>query len=243
MSSSSSPARPGSAQASSRKSSAQAAAQHAPLNPSQLRTSHEPGRSPERSMSILQSEDDQFSPGSHPTHADDSGLHSTPSDPAFPFADSANTQVLGNIDEPSKDDVDAHTSLLQCYDRGAGCGSKNCNHGTFSPRPTMRRGFMSYDSGARVGRSYGGDSDASSGNSNIMQRIFGGGAADVVSSDRKGKKMSTTQMLAKKHGVKTSKKMYVNSEIKILREKGVRRHLQIESSVIMTSLADRRGSL
>ena len=69
---------------------------------------------------------------------------------------------------------------------------------------------MSFDGQSGSGRSYGGQAGESAGGRKSVPY----GAAGDVSGEwtpgaRKGKRMSTTQSLAKRHGVKNSRIMYV----------------------------------
>ncbi|KAI9879839.1 MAG: hypothetical protein M1830_006862 [Pleopsidium flavum] len=172
--------------------------------------SHEPSTSPEHTISTTHSKDGHGPLSSRGVPVDDDGVHPLTSDLASPFADSANTRVEGGIDEALIHDADARSSLLQHYDHGPGCGSKICNLGTFSPRPTMRRSYMSYQNQSGVVGSYGRETgDAADGISNIRYGISGDAAADWISGGGKGKRMSTTQRLAKTHGVKNAKTMYL----------------------------------
>jgi hypothetical protein len=103
------------------------------------------------------------------------------------------------------------------WDAASGCGSENCGHGTFSPRPLSptQGSFMTYGSfssqispdgfgGAYTdgeGPSFGESADAAHG-------ILGDTIADGLLGGGTGNKMSTTNYLAQRHGIKNRRKMY-----------------------------------
>jgi len=181
---------------------------HAPLNPSQLRMSHEPGTSPEHSKSAAQSDDEHHSPFSQDPHVEGDTIRPAASEPTSPYTGPAHIAVEGGITEPSSQDVDARTRLLQSYNDHPGCGLKSCNHGTFSPRPTVRRSYFSHDSqsGRRGSYARGGSVD---GTTSVPDGASGDAAGDWTLGGGKGKRLSTTQWLAKRHGVKNPRRMYV----------------------------------
>ncbi len=201
---------PGDSRPLSRATSAHGTLPYAPLNPSQLRMSHEPGASPGSFRSLQQSEDGQISPFSHEVHVDEEGIRRLGSKQTFPFAESLAARIEGSLDESPSHEADAHSHLLQACNEAPACGLKTCNHGTFSPRPTMRRSYVGYESQSLFGGGYGqvlGDLDGASRGASY------GTSGDVsggwTPEGRTGKKMSTTQWLAKRHGVKNPRTMYV----------------------------------
>jgi len=188
----------------SRASSAHNTTSYASLNPSQLRISHEPGTSPEHRTSAAQSADGDL-------HVEDNTTRPVASEPTSPFTGPAHMAAEGGITEPSSQDVDAHTRLLQSYNDHPNCGLKSCNHGTFSPRPTMRRSYFSYDGQSGIAGSYGrGAGDSVDGGSSGANGGSGDTAGDWTLGGGKGKRMSTTQVLARRHGVKNPRRMYVS---------------------------------
>jgi len=188
----------------SRASSAHNTTSYASLNPSQLRISHEPGTSPEHRTSAAQSADGDL-------HVEDDTTRPVASEPTSPFTGPAHMAAEGGITEPSSQDVDAHTRLLQSYNDHPNCGLKSCNHGTFSPRPTMRRSYFSYDGQSGIAGSYGrGAGDSVDGGSSGANGASGDTAGDWTLGGGKGKRMSTTQVLARRHGVKNPRRMYVS---------------------------------
>jgi high affinity sulfate transporter 1 len=119
--------------------------------------------------------------------------------------------VQGDIIEPSQQDLpDARTSLLASYHHSRVCGNKNCNHGTFSPRaPSFR---SSIDSSFEQGGRYPGGIDENGGRPRSrLHRILGDAVADAFFvRNREGSTMSTTSLLAKKHGIKNRHYMYLS---------------------------------
>lgn len=201
------PLKPGSAstrsgsQTPSRASSAHGAVPYTPLTPSQLRMSHEPGTSPKRTTPTPRPGDGQHSPFAH---VEGDSFRPVASEPTSPFTGPARMAVDDAVTEASSgEDVDAHTGLLQSCNAEPGCGLKRCNHGTFSPRPTMRKSYLSFDGqGLETGNSMGGRNlvpDGDPGTATGGWTLGGGG---------KGKRLSTTQLLARRHGVKNSRAMY-----------------------------------
>src|SRR5271170_7008963 len=106
---------------------------HVPLTPSRLRESV--AQSPVEQMAKSPSQDAErdrrYAPLSSPTLQPDHGDPSTTSGEEL-VADNALTQ--GDTVEPTRAESNARTRLLEDYHRGAACGSRNCHHGTFSPR-------------------------------------------------------------------------------------------------------------
>lgn len=102
------------------------------------------------------------------------------------------------------------------WDAASGCGSDNCGHGTFSPRPlSPTHSFRTYGSFSSQisqngfggpypegeGPSYGESADPTHG-------LLGDTVADGVLGGGNGHNMSTTDYLAKRHGVKNRRKMF-----------------------------------
>ena len=206
----------------SRKSSLQSPASsthrdsHAPLTPSRLWQSHEPGSSPEdnrlsTSPNQLDQEDDElrYSPQNHPVDFEDDGIYPLLPNSAPPLDNSQDTPVEGDLDEPSAHNADARTRLLDSYNRPPGCGNAKCDHGTFSPRPLTHRSTISYDSQYNFGGRYEGSmGNGIAGSSSNTRGILGDAVAEGLFGAG-SKRMSTTKWLAQRHGVKNSRRMYV----------------------------------
>lgn len=189
---------------------------HAPLTPSRLWQSHEPGTSPEdRRINSPPGSTEQatYSPRAHTVDIDEDGAHPTVTSYASSTRDSAETEIQGGIDEPSDHDIDAHTKLLEVYNQGPGGGAKSYKHGTFSPRPGIHRREYSfggsYNGSIRDG--VGESSNRSYGvfENKVIAGLFGAGKGG-------GRQMSTTQWLAKTHGVKNPRAMYVDLRVNVL---------------------------
>ena len=195
------------------------AGSHTPFSPSRLWQSHEPGSSsPEDNKSGLWidsaetgAEDPIYSPRMNPVVFEDDGMHPILPSNAAPLEDSADTHMEGALEEPSDYEADAHTHLLEFYDQGPACGNKNCNHGTFSPRPEVHRHAMSYDSqfDFRNRREGSVIDDATDDSGTPARGMFGTAVVKGMFGRKSAKKMSTTQWLAKRHGVKDTRLMYV----------------------------------
>ena len=191
-----------------RVSRARASSQHVPLTPSRLREAVP--RSPEEQMTPSPSHDrasdTEYSPLSSPTLRPE---HSQPSTTQSPVNDDEEEdQVQGNIVEPTQKETNARTRLLEDYHRGAACGSRNCDHGTFSPRVRSSRNSISssHDFGGRFGASIGEDGGDSDHRRGILGDTFVGG---LFGGSRRDKQMSTTQWLANKHGLTNQRTMLV----------------------------------
>jgi len=151
-----------------------------------------------------------YSPGTNPVEFQDDGIHPLLPSSAAPLEDSAGTHMEGALEEPEEYEADAHTSLLESYNQGSACGNKRCNHGTFSPRPEMHRKAMSYDSQFDFGsRQESIVESTASDNGNPQRGIFRAAVVEGILGRSSAKKMSTTQLLAKRHGVKDTRLMYV----------------------------------
>jgi hypothetical protein len=106
------------------------------------------------------------------------------------------------------------------WDAASGCGSENCGHGTFSPRPLSPRqgsvrtygSFSSQISQAGFGGAYADGEGAAYGESaDLTHGLLGDSVADGLLGGGNGNKMSTTDYLAQRHGIKSRRWMYVQS--------------------------------
>lgn len=118
--------------------------------------------------------------------------------------------------------VSAHTRLLnhQNWDDASGCGDENCNHGTMSPRPFTARSYGSFNSTMGFGGRYPGSIDAQvEGPADATHALLGDTVGDIISGgdgDNDSVKMNTTGYLARKHGIKSKRMMYLAYYIPIL---------------------------
>ena len=117
------------------------------------------------------------------------------------------------MEEQPAGDARAHLSNQHPYDYTA-AHEGDCNHGTLSPRPGTRNTQLSFDSTVSRqhfgGRYPGGLGDGVAGSSSNTHGVLGDAFADGVLGPGDGKKMSTTQYLAKRHGVKNTRLMLVS---------------------------------
>lgn len=184
--------------------------QHAPSTPSRLRESvaHSPIDEMARSSSQDAEEGAQYSPLSSPP------LQPQGDGPSTALGDSLaenNGLVQGQLLEPPQGESNARTRLLEDYYRGAACGSRNCNHGTFSPR--LRSYQNSISSGHDPGGRYPGGIGEDGGAADQSNRLLGDSFADTIfGGPRRDKKMSTTQWLALKHGIKNQRLLSVPND-------------------------------
>jgi len=181
--------------------------QHVPLTPSRLRESV--AQSPVEQMAKSPSQDAErdrrYSPLSSPTLQPEHGDPSATSGEEL-VADNALTQ--GDIVEPTQAEPIARTRLLEDYHRGAACGSRNCNHGTFSPKPRSYQNSVSSGNDP-VGR-YGSGIEGDGGTADQSGPLFRDAFADtIIGERRRDKNMSATQWLAFKNGVKNQRLLLV----------------------------------
>ena len=178
---------------SSRNSSvhSQIRSQHAPLIPSSLRNFHEPQPSPEETLIR----------GVMPRDAG-----SQPMDDAFAGAHegTASAEIIEN-------EVSAYTHLLGRRRHSSHAHPGPCDHGTFSPRPATRDSSVSYSSSRLNFRDTFGSPEW--GDSHLAEPGGSSGLAGLVEEGLMGgkKKMSTTHWLARRHGLRHTKSMFVNT--------------------------------
>ncbi|EON69209.1 hypothetical protein W97_08468 [Coniosporium apollinis CBS 100218] len=191
--------------------------EYAPINPSQLREAHSFSSPPEDVMSrphVRPDSEDGPLPEHH-LHAIDEGAAAASSR----LSTSSKRSDKGKGRERASSDTDtvpnARTRLLNHanWDRESGCGKDDCAHGTFSPRPNTLRSYGSTQSsfslsgfGGRYSGALGG------GPNNSMDPTHadvGDSFADSDLGGDRGKQMSTTEWLAKQHGIKNRRLMYL----------------------------------
>lgn len=116
---------------------------------------------------------------------------------------SGGVEVLGTgqVHEATQLPPDARTRLLDSYNREFVCGTTDCGHGTFSPKASPSSGASSVSSFPGIGGDrFTGNTD----NDPSDSQTDGTGEAQERDEERN---MSTTKMLAKKHGVKNTRSM------------------------------------
>lgn len=184
--------------------------QHRPTNPSGLRQSHMPPPSPDDRR-------DEIRDGRGPEYFVVNGIHPE-TDGASVGSDLSATRQQGAIEEP---EPNARTALLNeanKYDiptnhthNGEEIGSPD----HLSPRPRLVRGYGSFATQSEFSQDgYGGrypeglgDGVGQSGDN--AHGVLGDAVTDGLMGPRDGNKMSTTQWLARRHGIKNSRIMYV----------------------------------
>ena len=116
-------------------------------------------------------------------------------------------EVHGDIIEPDAAAPSARSRLLESYHRGAACGSRHCDHGTFSPR--IRSPKPSISSSQDIGGPYNGGIDGNGDPPDRTYKLFGHTFTTNVLPriSRNNSKMNTTKFLADRHGVKYQKLM------------------------------------
>ena len=178
---------------------------HALTASSRLEQSHKPTTAESDQNQNIQSQN--LSPRSSPhiqaVDNDNAGILPPNMNDASSTRDFA-TNVEASMDEPSRRQLDERTKLLENYSHSHDCGNEHCDHGTFSPHPTHTR------VASLEGKySFGGRHDGEGGGSSISGETFG----DTLRNRMFGQsssRMSTTQYLARTHGIRNSKVMYVD---------------------------------
>jgi hypothetical protein len=211
------PSRPrGSRHASTASTSSVGRRDHAPLTPSSLRRSIVQSESPESTVGPR----NRNVKGKGPSMVE--GGNSEGIEPTA--AEGADTEInysdqLAERPEWAGHEHNPRTRLLgdEHWDAASGCGSENCGHGTFSPRPLSPRqdsyssyGSFDYSSSLsqrELGGPYPGSIGADGENSDPTNALLGDAISDGVLGGGHGNKMSTTKWLAKKHGVRSRRLM------------------------------------
>jgi hypothetical protein len=186
-----------------RAQSSRASANHTPIMPSRLRESVAivSQRSPPASSQDLE----RLTPLTSPLLGS-TVLSAEPTPLTLPTGQGPK----GTISEPSHREADARTHLLEDYHKGAVCGAKHCTHGTFSPH---LRAADSGSSNTSVLDAFGGrdGEDINEEDEETRDRSrgwIGDTFADgLFGGIRRGTPMSTTNRLAKKHGVRNQRVM------------------------------------
>jgi hypothetical protein len=172
---------------------------HVPATPSRLRRSV--AAASDRS-SPEQQDEDKLTPLASPLLGSQNI-----SDEPEPITNQINHQARGGLLEPSQQEVDSRTHLLEDYHKGSVCGRRDCNHGTFSPhvRPTS----SNVSSITGFGGRHGDDLNDEDGEIRDRTRgLIGDTFADgLFGGSRRDTSMSTTKWLATKHGVKNQRAM------------------------------------
>lgn len=174
---------------------ARESADYAPANPSRLRESHN-----------LSSENMSTSNAPEMENVEEPRSLSTRILDVFRGGQQQGTTEPGEEDISNTDQSnqrtplqpDARTRLLDSYNRDFACGTDECGHGTFSPKaaPSSDTSSVSSFQGTEGGR-YPADGPSASQNDDPGE--------DPGRDGERG--MSASKMLAKKHGVKNTRRM------------------------------------
>ncbi|KAI9669466.1 MAG: hypothetical protein M1817_004691 [Caeruleum heppii] len=180
----------------------QPSARYAPAQPSGLRNAH--ALSPPQGDGAA---DDAAKSGKL-IEIDDEGLHPSNKDGITPVEDDGATQVEADLDEPPEATERRRLLGLQQWDH-APAHPGPCNHGTLSPHPIGHGdndSYFSIDSG--LGATPTPDAHARRDDSHV-EAVFGEAISEGLIGHRQGTKPSTTQQLARRHGVKHPRSMYL----------------------------------
>ncbi|ORY08793.1 high affinity sulfate transporter 1 [Clohesyomyces aquaticus] len=194
---------------------------HAPANPSNLREVHVPSETPspsETRYSMAFPTDEAGASSSH-AHGDldfsADGIHPLP-DRASVHSTDENVppdQQGAIIEVDLENAIRARLLHQRDWDAGSGCGSDNCNHGALSPRPWLHRNYGSMSSDMSRdgfgGRYAGGVQEGPGESADPTHALLGDAFADGVLGGGNGQKMSTTRWLARRHGIKNQRIMYL----------------------------------
>lgn len=183
---------------------------HRPTVPSGLRYSHMPPSSPENQRHLPVTEGVAVEQNGFPPHAQDyASVNGDAGDSSGQSAAGEASNANGNQPGQTEETATFHIPHLH------NCGDEGCSHGSFSPRPRLVRGygsFATYDTAASAESTggYGGPYNAPAGASGIdsVQGTVGDAMTDGLLGQPS--KKSTTHHLAKQHGVKNTRWMYVD---------------------------------
>jgi len=132
----------------------------------------------------------------------------------FPSIHGDSPEAGGLVAEPSEIEQGERTRLLESYHDPRICGLRNCNHGTFSPRPDSVRSYTNSSllngfggNPSEPGRPPGGYRAAA-------RAILGDSIMDTLSWNKSG---STTKQLASAKGIKAQRWLYLTYYFPFLR--------------------------
>ncbi|RDI82730.1 hypothetical protein Vi05172_g7282 [Venturia inaequalis] len=188
---------------------------HAPLNPSSLRRSVVASTSPETTFTRHGN-----AQGKRPSMADsgkgETGTRPTSAEEAATAMDES--EQLAEPPQWRGNELSAKTRLLgdEQWVAASGYGYEN-----YSPRPVSTRqgSYMSYRSFDAAQKGFGvtyGGGDMDGEDVDPTQSLLGDAIADGVMEGGHGSKMSSTEWLARKHGVRSRRMMYVSYYVPFL---------------------------
>ncbi|KAI7559853.1 hypothetical protein KC317_g10100, partial [Hortaea werneckii] len=183
---------------------------HRPTVPSGLRYSHMPPSSPEDQRHLPVTEGVAVEQNGIPPYAQDyASVNGDVGDTSGQSAAGEASNANGNQPGQTEETATFHIPHLH------NCGDEGCSHGSFSPRPRLVRGygsFATYNTAASAESTggYGGPYNAPAGASGIdgVQGAVGDAMTDGLLGQPS--KKSTTHHLAKQHGVKNTRWMYLS---------------------------------
>ncbi|RMY81310.1 hypothetical protein D0864_06584 [Hortaea werneckii] len=183
---------------------------HRPTIPSGLRYSHMPPSSPEDQRHLPVTEGVAVEQHGIPPHAQDyASVNGDVGNSSGQSAAGEASNANGNQPGQTEETATFHIPHLH------NCGDEGCSHGSFSPRPRLVRGFGSFATyntaaSAESTGGYGGPYNAPAGASGIdgVQGAVGDAMTDGLLGQPS--KRSTTHHLAKQHGVKNTRWMYLS---------------------------------
>ena len=195
--------------------------QHAPIVPSRLRNTT--AASPVNNMARQEGEstaEERYTPLSSPLLKPQE-VNKLTEEPEDNGTGNDGDKISGGMTEPTQREADARTRLLEDYHKSHHvCGSKNCNHGTFSPRISGHRSNRSSISSIRgFGGKYAGGTNEDGEPNDTTRGFFGDSITDTFSNgnERDTDQMSTTKWLAVTHGITHTRAMYLSYYFPFLR--------------------------
>lgn len=150
--------------------------------------------------------------GDNPAEADEAGIG------AVDYAESPSPRTSAETNGEASYEPELRTRLLGGYkdwDQATGCEDENCTHGAMSPRPCAHRSYGSFNStispngfGGPSGAATPPDKDGLLGAA--THKILGDRIADeLMGGTGQVSKSATTRYLARRHGIKNQRSMYL----------------------------------
>ncbi|KAF2762272.1 high affinity sulfate transporter 1 [Pseudovirgaria hyperparasitica] len=194
---------------------------HAPLNPSNLRESRLPSTSPESRMTIPGTAAERGETSSARDFETGEGRASPgAAKPAETSTTQEGRSVEGTLSSSFEQAVRARLVHQKDSDHGRGAETEGSQHGTFSPRPETSRSYGSFHSGiirdGFGGKYPGGMGDGAGDNQSETSALLGDAIVDGVLGAPAGMKTSTTNYLARRHGIRNRRFMYLAYYIPIV---------------------------
>jgi len=124
----------------------------------------------------------------------------------FPPIHGNSTEAEGFVAEPTQIEQDERTRLLENYHDPRVCGLRNCNHGTFSPRPGSIRSYTNSSMLNGFGGTPPEPGQPPGGIRAAAHAILGDSIMDTLTWN---KSKSTTKQLASTKGIKGQRWMYL----------------------------------